>query len=268
MKISVETCVAGATIDRTYRPAIMIPKTGTRAGRCNPTPEAVHAVNQRLAEKNLARLINHNFNPGDWHLVLTYRGKAPSADQAKVDKERFLRKAKAAADKAGTDFKWIAVTEYQHARIHHHVICSNLPFEIISKAWGHGQVRPSVLDKSRNYKRLAEYLIKETSKTYREEGSVFHRRYTCSRNIIRPAVKKTVIEARDIPDPKALKGYYVDQDSVRRYEHAITGLEHLEYTMVSMDERPRLKGWYKGTLVKEIRNYNKLLRGEEQLSII
>ncbi len=267
MKIVVETCVAGACIDRTYRPAIMITKSGKRAAKSNPTPDAVLAVNQRNAEKALTRLINHNFVPGDWHLVLNYDGKEPSTDQAKKDKDKFVRKLKAIADKEGIDLKWIAVTEYKHARIHHHIICSHIAFEQILPAWTHGQVRPSVLNKTRNYYKLAEYLVKETSKTFREDGNVFKRRYTTSRNIVRPMVKKTVIDAREIPDPKALKGYYIDEDSVRRYENAITGLEHLEYIMVSMEEEPRLRRWYKGTVVKNQRNYNKLLRNEEQLGI-
>lgn len=268
MKIVVETCVAGACIDRTYRPAIMITKSGKRAAKCNPTPDAVSAVNQRNAEKALTRLVNHNFAPGDWHLVLNYAGIEPSADQAKKDKDKFTRKLKTIADKAGIELKWIAVTEYKHARIHHHIICSHVAFEQILTAWTHGQVRPSVLDKTRNYNRLAEYLVKETSKTFREDGNVFKRRYTTSRNIVRPMVKKTVIDAREIPDPKALKGYYIDEDSIRRYENAITGLEHLEYIMVSMEDEPRLRRWYKGTAVKNQRNYNKLLRNEEQLGIV
>ena len=78
---------------------------------------------------------------------------------------------------------------------------------------------------------------------------------------------KTIIYAKEIPEPRALKGYYIDQDSVRKYEHAITGLENLEYLMVSMEDEPRISRWYKGTVIKRPHNYNKFLCHEEQIGI-
>jgi len=238
---------------------------GKRAPRMNPTPEDVWKVNTRNAERDLARILNHNFGPGDWHLVLTYRAE-PTAAEAKKHKEYFCRLVKGWADRNGKKFKWIAVTEYKHARIHHHVVCSHLPLEIINELWKRGHVRVTPLDKTRNYTKLAHYLVKETSKTYRDPDSVNHRRWTCSRNIVRPEVKRQIVSEREIyKDIKPLKGYYIDQDSIRRYDHKVTGLPHLEYIQVAT-EQPRYKRWYKGATVKRTENYNHLLRHEKQLA--
>jgi len=266
MNIIKETCVAGACIDTTYKFSTRFMKhEGKRAPRMNPTPEDVWKVNTRNAERDLARILNHNFGPGDWHLVLTYRAE-PTAAEAKKHKEYFCRLVKGWADRNGKKFKWIAVTEYKHARIHHHVVCSHLPLEIINELWKRGHVRVTPLDKTRNYTKLAHYLVKETSKTYRDPDSVNHRRWTCSRNIVRPEVKRQIVSEREIyKDIKPLKGYYIDQDSIRRYDHKVTGLPHLEYIQVAT-EQPRYKRWYKGATVKRTENYNHLLRHEKQLA--
>ena len=70
-------------------------------------------------------------------------------------------------------------------------------------------------------------------------------------------------------EPKAFKGYYIDQDSVRRYEHPVTGLPHLEYQMISLTEEPRIKKYYKGkikTREEDLRKYINYI--EEQMSLL
>lgn len=259
-----ETCVAGATIDVSMK--IPPPKTnGKRSKKTNPTPDDVWEVNKRNAEKILTRILNHNFTPGDWHLVVTYAGKEPSQEQAKKDRAKLCGKL------TGAGLRWVAVTEYKHERIHHHIVVQYMPFEYFQKLWIHGDVRPTAMKRKRNYKKLAVYLIKETSKTYREDDSPYKRRWSSSKNIIKPEVKREEIKVSDIyAEPKPLKGYYIDQDTVRRFENPITGTPQIEYTMIALEEKPRLKKWYKGTTVLRNENYNKLLRSGklmEQLEI-
>lgn len=252
-----DTCVAGATIDVSMKiPPQKI--NGKRSKKMNPTPNDVWEVNKRNAEKTLTRVINHNFTTYDWHNVLTYAGKEPSRSQAKKDREKFCRKL------TEDGLKWIAVTEYKHERIHHHIIVQYMPFEYFTKLWTHGDVRPTPMKRKRNYKKLAVYLIKETSKTYRENGSMYKRRWSTSKNIEKPEVKREEIKVSDIyAEPKPLKGYYIDADTVRRFENPITGTPQIEYTMIALEEKPRLKKWYKGTVVLRNENYNKLLRSEK-----
>lgn len=158
--------------------------------------------------------------------------------------------------KAGKDFYWIAVTEYKHKRIHHHVLMSYIDFSTIQRQWPNGHIFTSSLDRSRNYTKLAEYFVKETQKTFREPKNAAKRRWSASRNIKRPVVKRELVEARRLfEDPRPLKGYALCTDSIRRYEHPYTGMIHLEYQMVSTDPVPRLTTWRKGKIVNRQETY-------------
>lgn len=245
-----EICVAGPVIDVTLKYS----KTtghGQRAARCNPTREAVLKNNDRIAVKDLSRLMNANFHPGDWHATLTYEGDAPSVEEAKNELKNCIRRLAREYRRAGREFKYIAVTEYNNHRIHHHIVLSYIDAEVIERQWKRGHVRFSVLDRSRNYRKLAEYFVKETTKTMRQSGSEIKRRWAASRNLIRPIVKREVVQAKTLYEqPKAFKGYEIDQDTVRRYEHPFTGIEHLEYMMLSSDPVPRIKCWRKGTVIE------------------
>ena len=245
-----EICVAGPVIDVTLKYS----KTtghGQRAARRNPTREAVLKNNDRIAVKDLSRLMNANFHPGDWHATLTYEGDAPSVEEAKNELKNYIRRLAREYRRAGREFKYIAVTEYNNHRIHHHIVLSYIDAEVIERQWKRGHVRFSVLDRSRNYRKLAEYFVKETTKTMRQSGSEIKRRWAASRNLIRPIVKREVVQAKTLYEqPKAFKGYEIDQDTVRRYEHPFTGIEHLEYMMLSSDPVPRIKCWRKGTVIE------------------
>lgn len=244
-----EICVAGACIDVTLKYSVRAGQ-GQRAARSNPTREAVMKNNDKVAAKELTRLMNSNFHPGDWHITLTYDDEAPSEQEAKKELRNFIRRMGREFEKAGREFKWIAVTEYKNHRIHHHIVMSFCDAQTIRRQWKRGIVRFTALDRSRNYKRLAEYFIKETTKTMREPGNETKKRWTSSRNLTRPIVKREIVQARAMHEqPKAFKGYQIDEDSIRRYEHPFTGIEHLEYMMISTDPVPRLKSWRKGKII-------------------
>jgi len=265
MRLIKETCVAGLTIDVNFRISSSKKKGEKRIPQANVTPEKVQKINDRNAEKVLTRILNHNFVPGDWHLVLTYSGEEPTETQAKKDREAFIRKLGAEFKKQNRILKNVCVTEFLHERIHHHIVCGFVDYEIIAKLWKHGDVRPTLLKRDRNYKRLAAYLIKETTKTFRDETSAFKRRYTCSRTIEKPEVRKEYVSFKHLSeDPKPLNGYYIDQDTVRKGTHEVTNYPYLEYTMVSLADDPRIKKWNRGKKIKSKENYNYLLRGIER----
>ena len=241
-----EICVAGRTIDVTMKLTSGI-HTSKRRQKKNITREKVQANNDRMAAKNLARLLNANFTAGDFHLVLTYK-EAPTKEQAKKDRANFIRKLK----KTVPDLKYVAITEWEHTRIHHHLVISECSIDLIERLWWDlGYIKVGFLDDSGEYSKRAEYLIKETTKTFRREDSCYKRRYSCSANLIRPVVKREEITISDLfEDPEPIKGYYIPKDSIRRYEHPVTGIEHLEYIMVALDEPRRYKTWPRG---KEVR---------------
>ena len=260
MKAVKEICIAGRVIDVTLKMSRdVIP--GKRKQKKRITPEAVQANNDRIAAKNLARLINANFGPGDIHLVLTY-GEAPSEAEAKKDRTNFIRRLK----HKNKEIKWIAVTEKgKHGRIHHHIIIKGVTGEEIVKAWPKGWANIKYLDASGDYTKLAEYLIKYTSKAMREPGAVNKRRFTCSGNLERPVVKKLEINTSDLfEDPEPIKGYFIPKDSIRRYEHPVTGIEHLEYRMLAIDKPRPFKKWPRGKITKEREYFRPNVEAEDQ----
>lgn len=267
MKVVRETCIAGRVIDVTIKAS-----SGNHARRSEKkkvTSEAVQKVNDRYAQKRLERIINANFSEKDFHDTLTYEGEAPDPEEAQKNLRRFLERVKYAMKKKGQEFKWVIVTEWKNKRIHHHMV-TNAPEELIRKQWKSGHIFTSRLYESEDYSQLAAYLIKETEKTFRDGDSAVKERYSRSRNLTVPEVRVEEVDARQLfEDPKPWKGYQIIEESVRRYEHPVTGLEYLEYKMISVTDKPRLKRRYKGKIKKREENYwNYINYIEEQMSLL
>lgn len=262
MRVIRETCVAGRVIDVTVR----VPSGNHRKPRSqkkNITKEAVQKNNDRMTVKKLTRILNANFDKKCWHDTLTYACE-PTAEEAARKLRNFIARVRRACKKMGIEFKWVCATEYLNARIHHHFI-TNAPLDLIKKCWNEGHVLPRPLDDGPNYSKLAEYLIKETSKSFRMDDCPFGSRYSHSRNLYIPVPQvEEVSEKQLFDDPVARKGYYIDRDSVRRFEHPITGLDHLEYTMISLEEEPRIKKYYKGKKKTREESYANYINYEEE----
>lgn len=262
MKVVRETCIAGRVIDVTVR----VPSgrhTEPRAKKRTVTAEKVQKNNDRMAIKKLARIINANFDKTCWHDTITYAGN-PTPEEAKKKLDRCLGRIRYRMKKRGLKFKWVVTTEWQNSKLHHHLI-TNAPVEIVRACWKEGHILPRPFDENPNYYKLAEYIIKETSKSFREKESPFGSRYSHSRGLIIPTPNIEEVDERQLfADPKPREGYYIDWDTVRRFEHPITGLEHLEYMMISIDEEPRIKKYYKGKPKKREENYRQYINYEEE----
>lgn len=63
--------VAGDTIEIEKTRSARFGKRIPRGTKENDTPKNVQEINRRNAVKNLTRLLNENFEPGDLHIVLT-----------------------------------------------------------------------------------------------------------------------------------------------------------------------------------------------------
>ncbi|MCC2864902.1 hypothetical protein LK494_03075 [Anaerovorax odorimutans] len=266
MKLYRYSTVAGRTLMRRFVASTRIKteKGQKRKEKANPTPEAVRKINLKNAIWTLCVLLNTYFKKGDQHIVLTYASE-PGKKTAKKDLDKLIRNLREHHKGTGCSFKWIAVTEYSHKRIHHHLVCSRTELEILEKYWPHGWVTPKSLDATGNYIKLAEYLIKETEKTFRDDDSPNKVRYRRSRNMPMPAAQREEVSDKELKNgPKEIDGYYIDQDTVHKYEHAILGVECMQYIMVSLDKEPRLKRWYRGKVVKLEGEYK--VQGEKQLT--
>lgn len=248
-KVIRERILAGATILTTIK-INTLPGSGKRKPKSKPSPDAVRKNNDRIAERNLTALINANFFPGDLHIILTY-ARAISLEAAKKELNNFIKRMRREYKKAGKEFRYIHVTEYKNKRIHHHIVMSYIDVNTIQNQWHCGRIRSTPLDKSRNYQVLANYLIKETSKTFRLGENSTKQRYTPSRNLERPVVvRETMSSAALFDRPAAIKGYAIDPDSINYYKHPFTQMEHLDYIMISTDPVPRITKWRKGTVLK------------------
>ena len=257
------TTVCGSTIFVKIR---QTKEKGTgikRKARKNPTLESVMLINQRNAEIDLSMKLNHNFVGGDVHAVLTYKELLPK-EKMKKELDKFIRalRRRMRTDE-GKELKLIHATEYENARPHHHIVCNVQDIHMLEKLWSAGWIKTSVLDDSRDYRKLAEYIIKETSKTFRNPDAFMSRRYSCTRSIKTPASKvEEVSAARLVADPRPIKGYYIDRDSVYRGENPFSGMPYLEYVMISDNaETPRLTHWRRGKTVKrKDQNYSGWIR--------
>lgn len=230
------TCKAGKTIEiERYYSSRYGRKGQTRSERVKPTEEEQKKINDRLAEKKLRRILNANFEGGDFHLVLTYkkeRGSPPREPETmKDDAAKFLRALRKEYKAAGQELKYVHVMEVgtKGAR-HHHLVINHIDPKVIQKCWPHGRININPLDGTGQYKALAAYLVKYTSQKIHTPEGMQGKRWASSRNLIHPqAIKKIITERAwyksEAKVPHKYKGrYYVDQDSVEQ------GVSNPEYS--------------------------------------
>lgn len=233
-----ETCKCGKVIEINKYFSSRYHKKGVSRGKNRaPTTEAQEKVNERQAIKELSRILNENYQENDIHLVLTYRKEnRVNPFQGKENVDKLIRKLRKVYRALGEEFKWVEVTEYKNRVIHHHLIINYIDMRIINKLWKFGRARPTYLDESGDYSKLAEYLIKETSKTFKLKSVPFGKRYRRSRNLAIPEPVKEIVRADSWrEDPKPLKGYLVLKNSLITGYHEITGYMFQSYSMVRIE---------------------------------
>ena len=193
-----------------------------------------------------------NYGYGDYHLVLDYIRRKGEPDrtpeQMRQDIDVFLRECRKEYRKAGLEFKYIHVMEIgKKGARHHHLVVNKIDTEILQRCWykayeGHNRVKVFPLDDSGNYAELASYLIKYTG-THKKgtDGALQGKRWNCSKNLVRPEPEYHIISDREYfkKEPKAIKGYYVDKNSVSMGVHSpeYYGYGYLRYTLVKITDR-------------------------------
>lgn len=205
------------------------------------TPEEMRTANMRQAARKLARKINANFRPGDWHVTLTYRPSArPTPEDAKKNMDKLIAVLRAEYRKHGFALKYIHATEYRNKAIHHHLVVNNVndgrhtTSDYIRKAWkGRGNPKFVSLYDNGEYRQLADYLIKETEKTFRDGDSPVKQRYSCSRNLIdpKPEVRMVSVKKGWEMDPRPRPGYYIDRDTLYNGTDKL-GYPYQRYVMI------------------------------------
>ena len=235
------TVRAGKTIEvtKSYTKRVGPPSRGRRE---KPTPEEIEKVNERNAERKLRIKINASFEEDDIFTTLTYRrDERPTPEQAKKNVKKLIDGLRKEYKKIGQELKYVNVTEYKNKAIHHHLIINHIEGQdvpkMIRRLWKFGRPDFKFLDGTGQYRRLAAYLIKETSKTFKENDGGHKQRYSCSRNLIMPTPKTEIVKkaVKWLADPKPIKGYYIDEDTVYNDVDPFTGREYQRYTMVKLD---------------------------------
>ena len=242
---------AGKTIEIERYYTSRYNKPGIKRGdKVKPTTEQQKKINTRQAERKLRILINANYGYGDYHLILDYirrKGEPPrTKEEMRQDMDIFLRECRKEYKKAGIEFKYIHVMEIgdKGAR-HHHLVINQIDTKILQECWykayeGHNRVKVFPLDDSGNYANLAAYLIKYTDKHRKEEnGALQGKHWNCSKNLIRPEPEIRIITDRSWfkAEPRAIKGYYVDKDSISKGVHSpeYYGYGYFRYTLVKLE---------------------------------
>lgn len=264
------TTVAGKTllVRKTDSCRIKTEKHIQRKAKMNPTSEAVAKINMINQERELTAKINANFVPGDLWLTLSYP-EVFGIDLCMHEIKKFKRNIYNLAKKRGIKYKIIESTGIgqKKGKPHHHIVISGaITRDMIIKYWPEEHVHIEYLWESGNYNRVAKYMLKNAHQSKDERGK-FSKAYRCSRNVKAPKVKVEEMKRPAAYDPEDIKpheGYYIDRDSIRVYEHPITGAPCIEYIEVSLAEVPRIR-YARGKTVRP----EKIYRGyeEKQLSV-
>ncbi len=207
--------------------------------KCKPTPEAQKKINRQRAVDRIRRLILMNM-PDGYHITLTYRkNDRPDEERARKCIKNFMRRLQYHIKKSGYELKCISVVEYENKAIHHHLVVNNIPnlLELVTRQWKEGQANFTPLYEDGDVAVLAEYLVKETDKTFRDDPTTGCR-YSCTRNLIMPEPEVEVIKAGEFRRyPRVPEGYILDVDSLVNGVSMVTGYEYQRYSLKKIRKR-------------------------------
>lgn len=161
-------------------------QTGRRKKR-KPTREAQKRLNQKHAEKKLARLLHANFTERDLSLTLTFRDDPESDEAAKRELQNYLRRIRRIYRREGLELKYIwQMEKTKRGRCHFHlVLTGGVDRDTLEKAWKLGYANSRRLQfEDDGLSALAKYI----TKTHRgaEEERCTYRSYNGSRNLVDP----------------------------------------------------------------------------------
>lgn len=208
-----------------------------KAKTYHATPEEQIRWQSKEAARKVWRLLRNpkNFKKGDLWVTLTYpAGSKPESEKVRKDMQNFLKRIRRRYAKEGKMCKYIfSVGRGKRGSVHIHMVLSKIDSEIIEREWekvvNGGEwvhVHTEHLDKSQNWQKLAEYIIKNGEETFLSDNPIIKKRFSYSRNLEKKTVKAKTIHARawkkDAPEKK---GYYIDKNlsysGINRYGYPV-----------------------------------------------
>lgn len=259
------TTVAGRTIINQLTDSCRIKtEKKVRKAKCRPTSISVEKVNRINRERDLTIKINYNYRPGDLWIVFSYPEVLPIKECMRRI-EKLKRNLRNLAKRKNIPFRLIESTGIgENGKPHHHLVLNQeFTRKMIIKYWPEEQIHIESLWQSGNYNRVAKYMLKNAYEAKTKTGK-HSKAFRCSRTIITPETREEVMKRPLKQDPEDLrerKGYYIDKDTIRQYEHPITEAWCIEYIEVALDEDPRLKRYTKGKKARK----ESMLPEDEQL---
>ena len=169
-------------------------KNGRRS-KFRPSSDGQAALNRWNSVQKLHRLIAANMTSKDIKCELTYKTEPESIEQAEKNVYNFFRRMKRLYAKRGLpEFKYFSRIEQgkKSGRFHHHIIITGgiLPQEL-AEVWGLGYVRrvqPLQFGQT-GIDGLAGYYC-GFKKGDEIEDSITYKRWSCSKNMIKPEEPK------------------------------------------------------------------------------
>lgn len=263
------TTIAGHTIITRIADSSRTKTAKGRRPKKNPTSEAVAKINKINQARELTAKLNATFRPGDWWLTLSNEiGVTLEESMTKIKKLK--RNLQRYCKKHDIPFRMVETVGIgaMKGKVHHHIVMNKeIPLDVLTRYWPEEYVFAQPL-KGWNYQRVAKYMLKNAEESKNQRGK-FVKAFRCSRQVKKPECRVEQLKREmtfDIEDIQARKGYTIDRDSVKAYEHPIMGTACLEYIEVSTDPEPRVRHYYKGRPIK----WESLYEGgeEEQISIM
>ena len=247
------TIVAGKTVITRMTDSTLIKMEKGRRPKTNPTSAAVAKINKLNQERELTAKLNANFRPGDWWITLSNQiGVTVEESMEKIAKlKRGLQRYCKKNELPYRMVEAMGVGQIK-GKVHHHIVLNKeIPIEMVYKYWAEEEVFAQPL-KGYNYQKVAAYILKNAEESKDKRGR-YTKAFRSSRQVVKPEQRVEEMKRAatyDIEDLKPRKGYQIDRDSIRMYDHPITGVACLEYIEVSTEPEPRIKYYYRGKPAK------------------
>ena len=221
-------------IEKWKKPTREAKRQAQRAAKLNESSEAQKKVNLENAERRLRWDINANFVPGDYWLTFTYAKEyTPSYESCEEDYKKLIRRIRVLYRRAGIELKYVSAYNEPERRPHIHILAKQgVPLREIQALWGYGHISIKLLDESRQYKRLAEYIIKHF------KNKLGKKKWNASKNLIHPQPREREVSAKNWKDDiKPPKGWMIDKSiDVEKGVNPITGAEYIRYSLLKIPE--------------------------------
>lgn len=168
-----------------------VPSKGSgRRKKYRETSEVQKKLNDRHSKERFEMLVHTNFTGDDYIMHLSYEDGwlAENDEQADRDLSAYVRRVKRLYQKAGIEFRYIAVTAKgsERGRYHHHIFLpGGIDRSLLEDKWQYGYANCDRLQfNEQGVADLADYVVEK-------QDRITVRRWRASRNLSQPKEKPT-----------------------------------------------------------------------------